>query len=311
MRKLIQFNAFFILTLALISCQGTDILDDAIVEPKFEVNKTQVVLRVNEETTVNAKYFDEYGVEKIVPFTWASTQPQNVTVNANGKITAIKAGSAQVYPQYQNYIGPAVEVNVVASDNAIARVTITSSKTFLNLNEQLTLSIKAANIGGQTVTGTTTQWFSENESILRVDGTGKVTALANGIAGIHAKIDGVKSNSIDFNVGSNSLSGSFTPAGGYRASGNTTLTNANGQITLQLASNFETSFALGTFVYLANSTNGGTVRSSGLELGEIRNNGAHTFNVSQIKAGVTLSDYKYVIILCKPASVTFGFAELK
>lgn len=311
MRKLIQLKALYLLAFTIISCQGTDILDDAIVEPKFEINKTQAVLRVNEETTVTAKYFDEYGVEKIVPFTWASTQPQNVSVTSSGKITALKAGSSQVFPQYQNFTGPSLEVNVVASDNAVARVTITSSKTSLSLNEQLTLTVGATNIGGQVVTGTITQWFSENESIVRVDATGKITALANGVAAIHAKIDGVKSNSINFTVGSNALVGSFIAAGGYKAVGNATLTNNNGQIILQLSNNFETSFALGTFIYLANSTNGATVRSSGLELGEIRSNGAHTFNVSQVRQGVTLSDYKFVIILCKPASLTFGFAELK
>lgn len=78
-----------------------------------------------------------------------------------------------------------------------------------------------------------------------------------------------------------------------------------------MSSNFETSFALGTFIYLANSTSGSSVRSTGLEVAEIKNNGAKTFNITQIKSNATLTDFKYVVILCKPASLTFGFAELK
>ena len=67
----------------------------------------------------------------------------------------------------------------------------------------------------------------------------------------------------------------------------------------------------GTFVYLANSTNGATVRSAGVELGQIFKDGTHSFDISQLNNAIGLNDYKYVIILCKPASVTFGFAELK
>jgi Electron transfer DM13 len=308
--KPLQIVLMFI-ALALTACQGTDVLNDPIVAPKIQLNKTQAILRVNEETNVTAQYFDEYGVEKTVPFLWASTQPQNVIVNQDGKITALKAGNAQVFPQYQNFIGPAVDVNVVATDNAIAKVIISSSKSNLNLNEQISLAITAQNINGQTVTGIKKEWLSENASILKINTNGEVTALANGIAGVHAKIDGVKSNSIDFTVGSNSLNGTFVSAGGYRAVGTAILKNINNEVILELGSNFETSFALGTFVYLANSTNGATVRSTGLDLGEIRANGAKSFIVTMAKANVTLADYKYVVILCKPASVSFGFAELK
>ncbi|MDA9555660.1 DM13 domain-containing protein [Pelobium sp.] len=313
MQKYIRFQIVLgFIALILSSCNGTDVLDDPLVEPIFKLNKSQAILRINEETVVTAKYYDEYGVEKIVPITWSTTQPQIVSVNQNGKITALKAGSAQVYPKYQDYIGPAVEVNVVATDNSVAKVTISASKSNLNLAEQIPLTISAQNINGVAIKGSKTEWFSENNSILQVDSNGLVTALANGVAGIHAKIDGVKSNSIDFSVGVNTtLTGNFVSAGGYKAVGTATLKNLNNQIILELGSNFETSFALGTFVYLANSTNGATVRASGLDLGEIKSNGAKTFNVSQIKPNLTLTDYKYVVILCKPASVSFGFAELK
>ncbi len=310
MHKLKYFILFTIVILS--ACKGTDVLDDQIVSPIFQLDKTNLELRINESATVSAKYFDQYGVEKTVPFTWQSTQPQNVSVDANGKVTALQAGSAQIYPKYENITGDAVNVTVVTNDNAVAKVTISSTKTNLAINEDVTLSLLAININQQIVNGTTTEWFSENESILEVDAMGKVTALANGIASIHAKVDGVKSNSISFTVGSSSdLTGQFTSSGGYSSSGTATMKNENGEIILELGSDFETSFALGTFVYLANSTNGATVRANGLELGEVKTNGAKTFNVTQIKASTTLTEYKYVIILCKPASVTFGFAELK
>ncbi len=303
---------YLLLTCMLYSCKGTDVLDDPIVEPKFTVTQTQVALRIGETTTLNAQYFDQYGVTKSVDFNWVSTQQnQVVSLSSTGKITGLNAGTTLVYPQYQNTVGNAVNVTVVSNDNAVAKVTVSTSKTNLALNENINLNAVAQNINNQTVTGSTVEWFSENESILRVNSSGQVTAIANGVAGIHAKIDGVKSNSIDFTVGAAQLLGTFISAGGYKAVGTATLKNQNGQIILELSSNFETSFALGTFIYLANSTNGSTIRSSGLEIAEIKTNGAKTFNITSVKSNVTLNEFKYVIILCKPASLTFGFAELK
>jgi hypothetical protein len=86
---------------------------------------------------------------------------------------------------------------------------------------------------------------------------------------------------------------------------------SNGKLTLTLSDNFETSFALGTFVYLANSTAGSAVRSQGLELGEVKTNGAKSFDITAINGNVKIDTYRYAIILCKPASLTFGYADLK
>ena len=307
-----NLNILFLATSLLFACRGTDVLDDPIVEPKFIVAQNQVALRIGEMADLSAMYFNEYGVEKTVDFTWVSTQQnQVVSLSATGKITGLNAGNTLVYPQYQNTVGDAISVTVVPNDNAVAKVTVSASKTNLALNEEINLSILAQNINNQTVTGGNVEWFSENSAILTVNNSGQVKAIANGVAGIHAKVNGVKSNSIDFTVGSSQLSGAFTAAGGYKAIGTATLKSQNGQIILELSSNFETSFALGTFIYLANSTNGSAVRSNGLEIAEIKTNGAKTFNISQIRSNVTLTDFKYVIILCKPASLTFGFAELK
>jgi hypothetical protein len=88
------------------------------------------------------------------------------------------------------------------------------------------------------------------------------------------------------------------------------LRTENGQLILDLGANFRTSFALGTYIYLANSTNAGNVRSAGLEVAQIRENGAQTFNISALNRNVGLFDYRYVVILCKPATVTFGYADL-
>ncbi len=107
----------------------------------------------------------------------------------------------------------------------------------------------------------------------------------------------------------------FSGTSGYVGEGTVTLSQQDQLIILELADNFRTSFALGTFVYLSNSTGGAETRGSGLELGEISENGAHTFNVTQIANAlnetVTLNQYRYCIILCKPASISFAIADFE
>jgi hypothetical protein len=312
MKKITNFSKFFfIVVLALVSCRGTDVLDDPIVAPKFTVTQTQVALRIGEMADLSAKYFDEYGIEKQVNFFWVSSQNQIISLNSSGKITGVGAGTTQVYPQYQSTIGSSINVTVVPNDSAVAKVNISSVKTSLALNERINLSIVAQNINNQSISGGNVEWVSENQAIAIVNASGEVTALANGVTSIFARVNGVKSNVLEFTVGSSQLLGTFISTGGYKAIGTATLKDLNGQIILDLSSNFETSFALGTFIYLANSTSAANVRSSGLEVAEIKNNGAKTFNITQIKANAKLSDFKFVVILCKPATLTFGFAELK
>lgn len=170
------------------------------------------------------------------------------------------------------------------------------------------LSATTRDINKNTLSGKVIEWFSENTSIVKVSSTGLVTAVANGTAEVHAKSEGVKSNSIKFNVGvaAGVRTGTFVSAGGYSAVGSVTMEEMGSKVIVKLGSNFQASVALGTFIYLANATSGGTVKTAGLELGQW-SSGAKDFDLPS----VTLNQYKYVVVLCKPAGVTFGFAELK
>ena len=162
----------------------------------------------------------------------------------------------------------------------------------------------ASNSGSISNTG-----FSPAVNFATVSATGLVTALTNGSVEIHAKSEGVKSNSIKFNIGTvaGQRAGTFQSAGGYSASGSVTATESGNNVAIQLSPDFSASVALGTYIYLANSTSGSTVKSAGLELGQWTPTGTKSYSA----AGVTLNQYKYVVVLCKPAGVIFGFAELK
>jgi hypothetical protein len=299
------------LSISLAACTGTDFIDDLTVEKRIELKATQIALKQGDVSMVMAEYFDEFGVKKMVQLQYSSSNTQSVEVDQQGKITALANGRSVIEVSYQGTIAPPLNVNVVSSTNDVAIVEIVSPGNTLNAGDKVQINLTVKNINGDPITGRPIEWFSENTAILTVNASGEVTAIADGVASIHAKVDGVKSNSLNLTVGKTSISGSFVSAGGYQAAGKASLTETNGLLTLQLASDFKTSFALGTYVYLANSTNASQVRSSGLEISQITTNGAHNFNVSALYPQVKLKDYRYVIILCKPATVTFGYADLK
>ncbi|MBD0257464.1 MAG: Ig-like domain-containing protein [Cytophagales bacterium] len=300
---------FIFLALLLPACTGTDRVDDPTVGQRIDVTSQQVALQPGENVQLMASYFDPYGIARPVSLNWTSSNPQVAAVDGNGLVLATGPGQSVVRASFGELMGPPINVNVIGDENGVASVTVTAPRTGLNVGDQISLTARVQNIRGEMLTGKPVEWFSENAAILQVDAQGGVTALAGGVAAVHAKVNGVKSNSIDLTVGADRV-GQFVPAGGYAASGTAMLRTENGQVILDLGSNFRTSFALGTYIYLANSTNAGNVRSGGLEVAQISENGAKTFNISALNGNVGLFDYRYVVILCKPATVTFGYADL-
>ncbi len=299
------------------SCIGVDVLDDPI-DPLngntiriLNAENNMLALRIGESFEVEAVYFDQYGLERPYLLTWRSENEGIASVN-NSLVQGKTAGVTTIVISYANVAKP-LQVTVVSNVEAVASVTIDlPSKTAINLSEKIQLTAAVRNIEGQLLPNKNIEWFSENNSIATVSQVGLVEGVGNGVVEIHAKADGVKSNSIQFTIGnSNFRQGTFIPAGGYQAKGTASLRNIDGQLILELSNDFQTSFALGTFIYLANSTSGSQVKAGGFEIAQIATNGAKTFNISSLNPSITINQYKYVIILCKPASLTFGFAELK
>ncbi len=309
-----------------LSCIGVDVRDAAIREATINVLATGKLiikdsngvnidegslaflgLMTGEKQLISIEYFNQYGVKEDPILTWTVAVPSVASVTAN-EITALSAGTTFISASVGK-VNVSINLTVVANSNSVASVVISVPiTTSLQLGQTVQLSAQPKDIGNNTLSGKTIEWFTENASIVSVSSAGLVMAVANGTAEVHAKVEGVKSNSIKFNVGSAAglRNGTFVSAGGYSAVGNVTMEEMGSKVVVTLGSNFQASVALGTYIYLANSTSGGNVKTAGLELGQW-SSGATSFSVP----GVTLGQYKYVVVLCKPAGVTFGFAELK
>ncbi|MFT7197513.1 MAG: hypothetical protein ACI83W_001883, partial [Marinoscillum sp.] len=232
--------------------------------------------------------------------------------NQNGILTAVAKGQTQieVIAPFEDTL--VVMLTVVESIDEVSRVIITGAENSILVGEKIQLNAEAFNLSDVSVQGIDpTFWVSTNPAIAEVDQNGLVTGLADGATFISATIDDVTSAGYPIVVGSLSKIGVFQSANGYNAQGMVTLTtDASGNLILTLSNDFQVSFALGTFLYLANSTSGSTVASQGFEIEEIRSNGPATYNLADYNSSLTIDDYQYVVLLCKPASITFGFAEL-
>lgn len=293
-------------------CVGTDFIDDPIIGENIVVEVETLALMANEQTNVTAMYFDQYGIKRPVSLKWQSSNSAVAEINNAGLIAAKAVGQTIIQPYVGDFLGPQIQVTVVGDVLSVATVELLAPmSTNLMGGDKVQLQVMVKNVNGEVLNGKTIEWFSENNTIITVSQSGKIEAVDSGVAGIHAKVEGVKSNIIDFTVTSLSRMGTFVSAGGYHTSGSGKLEMVNDQLMLTLNGNFDTDFALGTFIYLSNSTNGGTVRTMGFEVGQIFIDGEKTFNISQLNAMIELNTYRYVIVLCKPASVTFGFADLK
>ncbi len=312
MKKFVASLFLIFLQVFLHGCIGIDYVNDPIVEKRIEISTTQVAMSIQDTQQLSALFYNEYGLLQDVAFTWTSSQPSIVSVSNSGLLTSLQAGQAMVVASFGDTQSASVSVNVVldASQVALVQVTSPGNKTSLALGEQITLQVTVRNINQEILEDKTVEWFSENSASATVNDEGVATGISSGQVDIHAKSDGVKSNLLNFSVG-DGLSGNFVASGGYKAIGMASIKYEGEDLILSLSNNFETSFALGTFIYMANVTNGSQVRANGLEVAQITTNGAKTFNLSAIQPQIKLDSYRYVIILCKPASLTFGFAELK
>lgn len=305
-------NAYlFLLTaLAFAGCIGTDLEDAPIVGKRLEISPDRIALLVGTSQMAKAYFYNEYGVpEEETTITWSAAPTNIATVDQNGNVTAVAPGQAKLFAT-TNELTDSVRIAVVLNASAAASVDITASKNSLNKGESIMVTTVVKNIDDVVITTSTLQWVSTDENVVTVDANGIVNAIGNGSATVYCIADGVYSNEILFSVGG-LLTGSFVPLSGYMASGMVTLKLDNGELILELADNFTTSFALGTFIYLSNNNTSGTaVQAGGIELGQITTNGAHTFNVSALFPGTTLTQFQYVVILCKPANIPFGYAQL-
>lgn len=149
---------------------GTEVED-------VKLDATTKELTEDETTQLTATVSPENATDKTI--TWTSDKPNVATVDSNGKVTAVGAGTATITAKCGDKTA-ICEITVKTKAPEAVKVTgISFDKNNLELTvdntEKLTATVKPDNATDKTV-----NWSSEDANVATVDGDGNVKALKAG-----------------------------------------------------------------------------------------------------------------------------------
>ncbi|MCF0218624.1 MAG: Ig-like domain-containing protein [Muribaculaceae bacterium] len=143
------------------------------------LNKTSLQLYLGKSETLIATVKPDNTTDKTV--SWASSDEAIATVDSNGKVTAVKAGTATITATCGS-VSATCLVTTVAPIKAES-IKLSKESIVLQVGETETL---VATVKPEETTDNTVTWSSSNEDVATVDENGKVTAVAYGTAYIIA-----------------------------------------------------------------------------------------------------------------------------
>ena len=168
------------------------------------LNKTTLTLTEGESETLTATVKPDNATDKTVA--WSSSDASVAKVE-NGKVTAVKAGTATITAKAGD---KSATCTVTVNKKVVAVTSVTLNKTELTLTEgeaeTLTATVKPDDATDKTVT-----WSTSDASVAKVE-NGKVTAIKEGKASITAKA-GEKSATCVITVIPDSISGGHEGTG--------------------------------------------------------------------------------------------------
>ena len=168
--------ALSIIILLLASCEKP--LPETIKVESVSLNVTNTELTEGEQTTLTATVNPSNATNKNV--TWSSSDNAVATVD-NGKVTAVKAGTATITVTTEDGNKTATcKVTVKAKTYPVESVTLDKTEAELTEGEQTTLT---ATVNPSNATNKNVTWSSSDNAVATVD-NGKVTAVKAGTATI-------------------------------------------------------------------------------------------------------------------------------
>lgn len=166
-----------------------------IAVTSVELNKTSLQMKEGDTETLVATVKPENATDKTI--TWSSSNANIASVDGNGKVMAVKEGTATITVKAGGE--SAACAVTIKKDVPVSSIALNKTSLFLRVGESETLT---ATIEPEGATDKAVIWSSSENSIAIVDENGKVTAIKEGSAVITAKA-GEKSASCSVTVRSN------------------------------------------------------------------------------------------------------------
>ncbi len=167
--------------------EGEPPVDIAVAS--VSLNKTSLTLEVKKSQTLKATVLPSNAANK--KLTWKSDNEKVAKVDQSGKVTAVKAGTANITATSANGKRAVCHVTVKAAKVAVKSVKLSLKKATIGKGEALTL--KAA-VSPSNATSKKVAWKSSKASVAAVNSKGLVRGKKAGKAKITATADGKKAS---------------------------------------------------------------------------------------------------------------------
>lgn len=149
------------------------------------LNRSSIYLDVNDTYYLAATVTPSNATNKSV--SWSSSNTRVATVSSNGKVTALREGTATITATVD---GKSASAKVYVEDNVISVSKITLNRSYLDLDINETYKL-IATVTPNNATYKTVTWKSSNTSVATVNSNGEVSARRAGTATITATADGL------------------------------------------------------------------------------------------------------------------------
>ena len=164
---------------------------------EISLDKSSATLTEGETTTLTATVLPENTTDS-KSVSWSSSNSEVATVDANGTVTAKRAGTAVITATSTN--GKTAGCTVTVSRKEIPITEISLDKSSATLTEGETTTLVATVLPENTTYGKSVKWSSSNVAVATVDLMGKVTAKSAGTAIITATSENGKTASCTVKV---------------------------------------------------------------------------------------------------------------
>ena len=171
--------------------------DTNITITEVRLNKSTETLTEGDKTTLTATVLPENTTDS-KNVSWSSSNSEVATVDANGTVTAKRAGTAIITATSTN--GKTAGCTVTVSKKEIPITEISLDKSSATLTEGETTTLTATVLPENTTYGKSVKWSSSNVAVATVDLMGKVTAKRAGTAIITATSENGKTASCTVTV---------------------------------------------------------------------------------------------------------------
>lgn len=156
------------------------VTDTKVPATKVELDKATLELEVDGTATLKATVTPANSTDNV---TWSSSDETVATVDAAGKVTAVKVGKAVITATAGDQ---SAECEVTVSAKTVAITSVTLDKTTASVEEGANVQLTATVKPDSTTEDKTVTWTSSDETVATVDNTGKVTGVKAGEATIKA-----------------------------------------------------------------------------------------------------------------------------